>query len=108
MPTVLILSIFILIIVAACFFSLFYTKHISGKDAPEQQALVTILDKQAVTPTDPDSHEEEYWIYVRKGRFGPKREFQIGVQYYHHLNPGDRGILTYQGQRFLHFALQRN
>ncbi|CAK2134375.1 hypothetical protein VCRA2112O187_700017 [Vibrio crassostreae] len=38
---------------------------------------------------------------------GPKREFQVGIHYFHALNPGDKGTLTYQGDKFLHFALKR-
>ncbi|MGR5471404.1 DUF2500 domain-containing protein, partial [Vibrio astriarenae] len=26
---------------------------------------------------------------------------------YHALNPGDKGTLTYHGDKFLHFALKR-
>ncbi|MFZ6043921.1 DUF2500 domain-containing protein, partial [Vibrio natriegens] len=28
--------------------------------------------------------------------------------YYHALNPGDRGTMTYKGLTFLHFTLQRD
>ena len=40
---------------------------------------------QAVEVTDPkpDEEDQEYWIYVQKGAFGPKREFKIGVRYFH-------------------------
>ncbi|NMS64366.1 DUF2500 domain-containing protein, partial [Vibrio parahaemolyticus] len=51
--------------------------------------------------------DQEYWIYVQRGSIGPKREFQIGVHYYHALNPGDKGTLTYRGNKFLHFAIKR-
>eukprot|EP00487_Bulimina_marginata_P008908 TRINITY_DN32341_c0_g1_i1.p1 TRINITY_DN32341_c0_g1~~TRINITY_DN32341_c0_g1_i1.p1 ORF type:complete len:109 (+),score=10.06 TRINITY_DN32341_c0_g1_i1:110-436(+) len=86
----------------------FYRKHIQGENAPEQSVNVTILDKQTIqVPDAQPGEEEEFWIYVQRGAVGPKREFQIGVHYYHALNPGDKGTLTYQGDKFLHFAMKR-
>lgn len=87
----------------------FYRKHIQGENAPEQTTEVTILDKQSIQIEDaqPGQDDQEYWIYVQKGRIGPKREFQVGIHYFHALNPGDQGTLTYQGDKFLHFAMKR-
>jgi hypothetical protein len=109
MPVTLFLSISMLAILAAWVFIGFYRKHIQGVDAPELKADVTILDMQAVEVTDPKPEEEdqEYWIYVQKGAFGPKREFKIGVHYFHALKPGNKGTLTYKGDKFLHFALKK-
>lgn len=90
-------------------FSRFYRQHIQGENAPERTAQVTVLDKQIIVIKHPLPHQEqqEYWIYVQKGTIGLKREFQIGPHYYHALQPGDQGLLTYQGRKFLHFALQK-
>ena len=109
MPIPLILALFALIALGAWAFFHFYSKHYFGEDAPERNAQVTILDKQAIEVPDakPGQDDLEYWIYVQRGAIGPKREFQIGVHYYHSLNPGDRGTLTYRGDTFLHFALHR-
>ncbi|PMH45441.1 RNA polymerase subunit sigma [Vibrio sp. 10N.286.49.B3] len=109
MPISLILSLLILVILSGWTFQRFYRKHMQGEDAPKQDVKVTILDKQsiAIEEAKVGEEEEEYWIYVQKGRFGPKREFQIGIHYFHALNPGDKGTLTYQGNKFLHFALLR-
>lgn len=106
MPISLIIAVIVLIAIAGYLFVFIQRKHTLGIDAPERKASVTILDKQVVATEDP-TQEDEYWIYIQKGAFGPKREFQIGVHYYHHLNPGDKGVLTYQGDKFLHFALNR-
>ncbi len=105
----LILSLLLLLVAAATLFIYFYQKHIHGKNAPEKQAHVTILDKQSIPVTNPlpGQEDQEFWIYVQKGRLGPKREFQVGVHYFYALNPGDKGILTYQGAQFIHFALER-
>ncbi|MDN3680179.1 DUF2500 domain-containing protein [Vibrio tapetis subsp. quintayensis] len=99
----------LLAIGAGWFFVGFQRKHTFGEDAPEQTALVTILDKQSIEieDTKPGEEDQEYWIYVQKGRVGPKREFQVGVHYFSALNPGDKGMLTYQGDKFMHFALKR-
>ncbi|MDE1515593.1 MULTISPECIES: DUF2500 domain-containing protein [Vibrio] len=109
MPYTLLIYLVLLIIAAFWLFSHFYRRHLQGENAPQRTAEVTILDKQIIDVANPlpGQEEQECWIYVQKGLFGPKREFQIGIHYYHALNPGDKGILTYQGQRFLHFALQR-
>ncbi|EDL51670.1 MULTISPECIES: DUF2500 domain-containing protein [Vibrio] len=106
MPISLVIILIVLIILAGYLFVYVQKKHTVGVNAPERKAAVTILDKQVVVTEDP-TQEDEYWIYIQKGTFGPKREFQIGVHYYHHLNPGDKGELTYQGDKFLHFSLTR-
>ncbi|SEG72202.1 DUF2500 domain-containing protein [Vibrio hangzhouensis] len=106
MPVSLIIAVVILIALAGYLFVYVQKKHTLGVNAPERKASVTILDKQVVVTEDP-TQEDEYWVYIQKGAFGPKREFQIGAHYYHHLSPGDKGILTYQGDKFLHFALNR-
>jgi len=99
----------ILAIAAGWFFLRFQRKHSLGENAPEQKADVTILDKQSIDIPDaqPGQEDQEYWIYVQKGRVGPKREFQVGIHYYSALNPGDKGTMTYRGDKFLHFALKR-
>lgn len=99
----------ILTIAAGWFFLRFQRKHSLGENAPEQTADVTILDKQSIDIPDamPGQEEQEYWIYVQKGLVGPKREFQVGIHYYSALNPGDKGKMTYRGDKFLHFALKR-
>ncbi|HBC3959941.1 DUF2500 domain-containing protein [Vibrio parahaemolyticus] len=109
MPISLILATFALIALGAWVFFRSYSKHYVGEDAPEQSVQVTILDKQAIDVPDaqPGQDDQEYWIYVQRGSIGPKREFQIGVHYYHALNPGDKGTLTYCGDKFLHFAIKR-
>ncbi|EIJ0935639.1 DUF2500 domain-containing protein [Vibrio cholerae] len=109
MPFTLLISLALLIIAAVWFFSHFYRRHMQGENAPQRSAEVTILDKQVIDIPHPlpGQDDQEFWIYVQKGRLGPKREFQVGIHYYHALNPGDKGVLTYQGQRFLHFALKR-
>lgn len=109
MPISLFFAIALLALIGGWGFLTLHRKHIQGENAPEQTATVTILDKQAI-PLEhvPIGHDDqEYWIYVQKGKFGPKREFQVGVHYFHALNPGDTGTLTYQGDQFLHFALRR-
>lgn len=105
----LLLIISVLLVVGLWLFRRFYQQHIQGDNAPEQMATVVILDKQIVDIPDalPEQEPQEFWIYVQKKPFGPKREFQVGVHYFYALNPGDKGVLTYQGTRFLHFALQR-
>ncbi|MCW8335473.1 DUF2500 domain-containing protein [Vibrio paucivorans] len=109
MPISLFVAITLLAVLAAWVFLSFYRKHMQGENAPEQAVNVVILDKQAIEIQDaqPGEDDQEYWIYVQKGRLGPKREFQVGVHYYHALNPGDKGKLTYQGDKFLHFAMKR-
>lgn len=109
MPVSLFLSVVTLALLAGWVFSRFYRQHIQGENAPEQTASVTILDKQSIQieDTQPGEEDQEYWIYVQRGRMGLKREFQVGIHYFHALQPGDKGIITYQGSRFLHFAKQR-
>jgi hypothetical protein len=109
MPISLVIAIFVFIFASGWAFTHFFRKHIQGENAPEQKVEVTILDKQSIDIDDaqPGQEDQEYWIYVQKGRIGPKREFQVGVHYFHALNPGDQGTLTYQGDKFLHFALKR-
>ncbi|AIU68384.1 RNA polymerase subunit sigma [Vibrio coralliilyticus] len=109
MPLTLFIAIIVFVLASGWVFSRLYRRHIQGEDAPEQTADVTVLDKQAIDVHDaqPGQDEQEYWIYVQKGRLGPKREFQVGVHYFHALNPGDKGMLTYQGDKFLHFAMKR-
>ncbi|MGF1698619.1 DUF2500 domain-containing protein [Vibrio lamellibrachiae] len=108
MPVLLFIAITLLALVAAWVFLGFYRRHMQGENAPEQSVNVTILDKQVIQVPDAEPGEEdEFWIYVQRGHLGPKREFQIGVHYYHALNPGDKGKLTYQGDKFLHFAMKR-
>ncbi|BCL71549.1 RNA polymerase subunit sigma [Vibrio nigripulchritudo] len=109
MPVTLFALLLVLAIAAGWYFVRFQKQHTLGEDAPEQKAEVTVLDKQIIDVPDaqPGEEPQEYWIYVQKGKVGPKREFQIGVHYYQALNPGDKGTLTYQGQKFLHFAMKR-
>ncbi|RSD30363.1 DUF2500 domain-containing protein [Vibrio pectenicida] len=94
------------IIASGWLFSRFYIKHIQEYNAPEQTAHVVVIDKQVFYPSvhDVGLEEQQYWIYVQKGLIGPRREFQIGAHYFHAINPGDRGVLTYQGDKFLHFT----
>lgn len=109
MPISLYIAIAFLIAIAFWVFVRFYRKHIQGENAPEQSVQVTVLDKQTIEAENPapGQDDQEYWIYVQRGSLGPKREFQVGVHYYHALNPGDKGTLTYQGDKFLHFAIKR-
>lgn len=110
MPVTYIVILLAFILIAAVLFQRFQTKFILGDNAPEMTAEVTILDKQIIEipDTKPGEEDQEFWIYVQKGKFGPKREFEIGVHYFHALNPGDKGIMTYQGRKFHHFALKRD
>ncbi|RJX65279.1 DUF2500 domain-containing protein [Vibrio sinensis] len=109
MPISLFFTIAVLAIVGGGCFIHLYRKHVQGENAPEQSVIVTILDKQSIPLENvPIGHDDqEYWIYVQKGKIGPKREFQVGVHYFHALNPGDKGTLTYQGNQFMHFSLHR-
>ena len=61
----------------------FYVENISLPEAVEKA-----LDKR--TSMGPGQENQEYWIYVQRGVVGPKREFQVGIHYFHALNPGDR------------------
>lgn len=109
MPGVFWITLAGLLLLGLWLFSRFYRRHIQGENAPERSALVVILDKQSIEIPHPlpGQDDREYWIYVQKGKLGPKREFQVGVHYFQALNPGDRGTLTYRGTQFLHFSLQR-
>lgn len=109
MPLSLLIVVALLVISAIWVFSYFYRRYVQGENAPERTANVTIIDKQAIVipHARPGEEDQEFWIYVQKGKLGPKREFQVGVHYYHALNPGDQGMLTYCGHKFLHFALKR-
>nr|WP_194956797.1 DUF2500 domain-containing protein [Enterovibrio baiacu] len=109
-PISLILLLVALAVISTVYFFLSFQKHSLGKGAEERAIDIRILDKQSVALPSPEQHEdpEEYWIYVQPLAGGPKREFQVGVHYYHALQPGDCGTLTYKGLQFLHFAkLQR-
>ncbi|KLV07379.1 RNA polymerase subunit sigma [Photobacterium aquae] len=99
----------LLLAVAIASFARIYRQHMLGESAKERKIDVTVLDKQSVPVigAQPGQDDQEYWIYVQPTRGGPKREFMVGIHYYHALNPGDSGTLTYQGLKFLHFALQR-
>ena len=109
MPISLILALLTLIAAGTWIFFQLYNKHYFGNNAPEKKAKVTILDKQAIVlpETQPGQEDQQYWIYVQRGMMGPKREFQVGIHYYQSLMPGDKGLLTYCGDKFLHFALER-
>ena len=109
MPISFVFAVLALILIGGWLFVRFFRTHIQGNNAPEQTVQVTILDKQVIPIADaqPGEDDQEYWIYVQRGTLGPKREFQVGVHYFHALNPGDKGTLTYRGDKFLHFALRR-
>ncbi|MDX1302721.1 DUF2500 domain-containing protein [Photobacterium sp.] len=110
MPIWIILAIVTLLIVSVFYYVRFYRRHILGESAPEKKIKVEILDKQnvPVIGAQPGEDNEDYWIYVQPEQGGPKREFMVGIHYYHALNPGDKGIMTYKGRTFVHFALQRD
>jgi hypothetical protein len=110
MPVIYIVTLFIFILIAAVLFKRFQSKYMLGENAPEMKTEVTILDKQIIeiTDTQPGEEGQEFWIYVQKGNFGPKREFEVGIHFFNALNPGDKGIMTYQGRKFHHFALKRD
>ena len=110
MPTWIIVAVVAMLAVAVILFIRFYRRHMLGENAPERTIEVQILDKQsnAIIGAQPGEDNEEYWIYVQPTKGGPKREFMVGIHYYHHLQPGDCGTMTYQGVKFLHFALQRD
>lgn len=110
MPIWIVLAVATLLIISIFYFIRFYRRHVQGEDAPEQKIDVEVLDKQsvAIIGAQPGDDNEEYWIHVQPTKGGPKREFMVGVHYYHALNPGDRGTMTYKGLTFIHFALQRN
>ncbi|MBY5947088.1 DUF2500 domain-containing protein [Photobacterium rosenbergii] len=110
MPIAIPATIIALLAVALYCFVHIYRKHTLGENAPERQIEVEILDKQStpVIGARPGEDDEEYWIYVQPTKGGPKREFMVGIHYYHALNPGDKGVMTYQGTTFRHFALKRD
>ncbi|OEF26110.1 DUF2500 domain-containing protein [Vibrio rumoiensis] len=110
MPITLLICILLLIALAAWMYIGFHKRHNLGEDAPEQKVNVEVLDKQSLDIPDAAVGEEdqEYWIYVQKLPLGPKREFKVGIHYFSALNPGDKGTLTYKGNRFIHFALKRD
>jgi hypothetical protein len=103
MPLYLLPFLLIVVLLALWLFGRSYLTHQIGQGAKEQQAPVTVLDKQAI----PSGDNDEYWIYVQHGRFGLKREFQVGIHYFHALNIGDSGMLSYRGNQFIHFAQAR-
>ncbi|MBD8513344.1 DUF2500 domain-containing protein [Photobacterium sp. CAU 1568] len=109
MPVTPFLILLVLLVVAVASFVHIYRRHLSGNAAIEKTIEVLILDKQSVAldNTPPGGDSEEYWLYVQPVTGGPKRDFQIGPHYFHALNAGDSGTLTYRGRRFMHFALKR-
>ncbi|KHT60503.1 RNA polymerase subunit sigma [Photobacterium gaetbulicola] len=110
MPVTIPVTIFVLLAIALFYFVRVHRQHTMGENAPERQIEVQILDKQRVPimGARPGEDDEEYWIYVQPTQGGPKREFMVGIHYYHALNPGDKGLMTYQGVAFRHFALKRD
>ncbi|MCG7584170.1 DUF2500 domain-containing protein [Photobacterium sp. OFAV2-7] len=110
MPIGIVLAVAILFVISLVYFIRFYRRHVQGENAPEKKVEVEILAKQSVPVigAQPGDDNEEYWIYVQPTKGGPKREFLVGIHYYHALNPGDRGIMTYKGLSFIHFALTRD
>lgn len=110
MPVGIVLALITLLIVSVLYFFYSYRRHTLGENAPEQKIDVKVLDKQSITLSNnqPGEDNEEYWLYVQPCSGGPKREFRIGIHYYHALNRGDHGTLTYRGLNFIHFALKRS
>ncbi|MCW8329516.1 DUF2500 domain-containing protein [Photobacterium sp. SDRW27] len=110
MPIGIVLTLVALLIIAILYYIRFYRRHMLGENAPEKKIDVEVLDKQsvAVIGAKPGEDDEKYWIYVQPTKGGPKREFMVGIHYYHALTPGDRGLLTYSGLNFVHFALHRD
>lgn len=109
MPVWIPITLALLLVIALLYFVYSYRRHSLGLDAPEQSIEVCVLDKQAnaIIGAQPGEDNEEYWIYVEPTDGGPQREFLVGVHYYHALNPGDQGTMTYKGRQFMHFALKR-
>ncbi len=109
MPIWIIVASVLLLIISLVSFIKLYRRHVLGLNAPEKKITVTVLDKQsnAIIGAKEGEDSEEYWIYVEPTKGGPKRQFQVGIHYYHALNSGDQGTLTYKGLSFIHFALQR-
>ena len=106
MPITAMLFLIALAVVAGCYWISSYKKHSLGLNAKERSIEIRILDKQAVTIEHSEQHEdpEQYWIYVEPLSGGPKREFQVGIHYYHAIQAQDCGLLTYKGLHFLHFS----
>ena len=106
MPISVILLVIALAVIAGVYFVFTFQKHTLGQGAEERAIDIRILDKQAVALPSDEQHQdpEEYWIYVQPISGGPKREFQVGIHYYHALQAGDCGRLTYRGSDFVHFA----
>lgn len=78
MPVTYIIILLVFILIAAVLFQRFQTKFILGDNAPEMKVEVTILDKQIVEipDTKPGEEDQEFWIYVQKGKFGPKENLK--------------------------------
>ncbi|PSV45616.1 DUF2500 domain-containing protein [Photobacterium indicum] len=110
MPIWIVFVIITLLVFSVLYYVRFYRRHIIGENAVEQTLNVTILEKQStpIISARVGEDNEEYWIYVQPTAGGPKREFMVGIHYYHALNSGDQGTMTYKGRDFLHFALQRS
>ncbi|HBV76541.1 MULTISPECIES: DUF2500 domain-containing protein [Vibrio] len=110
MPITLLICILLLIALAAWMYISFHKKHNLGEDAPEKKVNVIVLEKQSINIPNAaiGDDDQEYWIYVQKLPLGPKREFKVGIHYFSALNTGDKGVLTYKGHRFMHFALKRD
>lgn len=109
MPITAALFLIALAALAGTYWMYSYKKHSLGLNAKERSIEIRILDKQSVTLPDLGNHGnqedlEQYWIFVEPLKGGPKREFQIGIHYYHAIQPSDCGVLTYKGLHFLHFA----
>lgn len=103
MPLSMVILLIALVVSTAAYCFFLYQKHILGINAQEKNIDIRILDKQSTPGLNPQ-REEEYWIYVEPLSGGPKREFQIGIHYYHAIQPGDCGNLSYKGISFLSFA----
>ncbi|KDM92363.1 DUF2500 domain-containing protein [Photobacterium galatheae] len=99
----------VLLCLAIASFIFIYRRHWTSRHATDKQIDVQILDKQSLSADEhqPGDDSEQYWLYVQPLSGGPKREFQVGVHFYHALTPGDCGTLTYRGRQFIHFALKR-
>ncbi|WP_413113082.1 DUF2500 domain-containing protein [Thaumasiovibrio sp. DFM-14] len=109
MPVSFIMIMIVLFVFSGAYLWFSLNRHSFGSGAKEQDILVKILDKQCIEVERPFPGEESerFWIYVQPVKGGPKREFEVGIHYYYAVNPGDKGTLTYQGNRFCHFSLQR-
>nr|WP_086939312.1 DUF2500 domain-containing protein [Thaumasiovibrio occultus] len=109
MPVNIIIVLGLLFIASAAYCWFMVSRHMLGRGAREKKIKVQIIDKQSVPVENPfvGEDDEHYWIYVEPIKGGPKREFQIPMHYYHALEPGAKGVLTYKGHDFCHFALER-